>query len=520
MKKTVFLHSAVLLAFVASSIATPIQILAEDTLASSSVETPPSETDTSTSTDASSTSDMTGDDSETLPSSTSEEVTEPSSSTSTSEPADTLPSSSQVTQASSSSTKPVTQPSTQPSSTTEEQPADPSLETATETAVAVPERAAVNPIRLGAAATGYSDRHVTITGKIDWQPDYLDLDMDIVDSKGRSMYHRGVFLITNKEGNATTDVKYYPDGVYTVIVHGKTGRRDGYKQFIGRTAFYVRDGRFVSQEPVPVHLSGIVAPNNYVYEGINQFYFDITPYQRNSRYFYFTTRSYWLPEEFTGSVAIYNLDRKAMASKDISHGKYGAYLNKFANFDLDKFPDGTYVIVASGEAGELNHNQKFYGQMAIRIQNGRYQGEVAVPADFSMLKPANVVPVYRLYNASRKAYLFTKNQTELNRLIASGQWKNEGVAWKTSDYGANVYRLYHPTQKVHFYTRNYDEYQKMVPRGWKQEGVAYRSAGSVVIYRLYNAKTKKYFFTKNVSERDLLVKRGWNNEGIGWYGMP
>lgn len=84
----------------------------------------------------------------------------------------------------------------------------------------------------------------------------------------------------------------------------------------------------------------------------------------------------------------------------------------------------------------------------------------------------------------------------------------------------SVYRLHNAKTKEYFYTVHIAERDKLVKEGWKQEGTAFRSHGSVAVYRLYNAKSKKYFFTRHTSERDKLVGYGWKSEGIAWLSQP
>ena len=85
---------------------------------------------------------------------------------------------------------------------------------------------------------------------------------------------------------------------------------------------------------------------------------------------------------------------------------------------------------------------------------------------------------------------------------------------------APVYRLYQPDLKVHLYTKDTNEYKVLATRGWKQEGVAYRSFGSVPVYRLYHAGIRKHLYTKDANEYKVLATRGWLQEGVSWYSQP
>ncbi|HFH9837816.1 TPA: ZmpA/ZmpB/ZmpC family metallo-endopeptidase [Streptococcus suis] len=135
--------------------------------------------------------------------------------------------------------------------------------------------------------------------------------------------------------------------------------------------------------------------------------------------------------------------------------------------------------------------------------------------------PNSLKPVYRLYHSGLKVHLYTTDTNELTVLKQRGDWRYEGISWKTeTSKGDPVYRLYHPTIKVHLYTRDKNEYTVLAQRGWKQEGIAYRSYGPVPIYRLYHTGLKKHLYTRDTNERDILKTRGWIYEGIAWYSQP
>ena len=83
-----------------------------------------------------------------------------------------------------------------------------------------------------------------------------------------------------------------------------------------------------------------------------------------------------------------------------------------------------------------------------------------------------------------------------------------------------VYRLYHPDLRVHLYTKDTNEYKVLASRGWKQEGVAYYSYGSIPVYRLYHPGLKKHLYTKDTNEYKVLAERGWLQEGVAWDSQP
>ena len=70
------------------------------------------------------------------------------------------------------------------------------------------------------------------------------------------------------------------------------------------------------------------------------------------------------------------------------------------------------------------------------------------------------------------------------------------------------------------YTKDSNEYKILATRGWNQEGVSYRSYGTVPVYRLYNPGLKKHLYTKDQNEYKILATRGWNQEGLAWNSQP
>ena len=90
-----------------------------------------------------------------------------------------------------------------------------------------------------------------------------------------------------------------------------------------------------------------------------------------------------------------------------------------------------------------------------------------------------------------------------------------------------VYRLYNTKSGDHHYTTSMAEKDKLVGSGqWRDEGIAFYSAtakdtNTIKIYRVYNSRLKRgqHHYTRSAAERDSLVKNsGWKDEGIGFYG--
>ena len=140
------------------------------------------------------------------------------------------------------------------------------------------------------------------------------------------------------------------------------------------------------------------------------------------------------------------------------------------------------------------------------------------------------VPIYRMYNSKTSEHMYTKSAKEYNS-CGSGSykdWKAEGVAWYAPKSSAKpVYRLYNLKSGDHHYTTSATERDKLVGSGqWRDEGIAFYSAakgdeGSIAIYRIFNGRLKRgqHHYTKSATERDKLVASGqWRDEGVGFYG--
>lgn len=84
------------------------------------------------------------------------------------------------------------------------------------------------------------------------------------------------------------------------------------------------------------------------------------------------------------------------------------------------------------------------------------------------------VQLFRLYNNYNGQHLFTTDLNEATKCIDAG-WKFEGVAGIVNDGDVNVYRLYQKNNGNHFYTTSKEEANTLIKTGnFSDEGVAYR----------------------------------------------
>ena len=170
--------------------------------------------------------------------------------------------------------------------------------------------------------------------------------------------------------------------------------------------------------------------------------------------------------------------------------------------DNDFVHNGAYVVVW----GEGNFTEKRY-----------------IP--FNIVGEAR--PIWRMYNTRTSEHLYTTNVAEYNSCGTGTykDWRAEGVAWQapaTMTGGAKpVFRLYNLKSGDHHYTTSVGEKDKLLASGdWRDEGMAFYSGGSVPVYRVYNGRLKRgqHHYTTSAVERDALVKNhGWRDEGVGFY---
>ena len=187
--------------------------------------------------------------------------------------------------------------------------------------------------------------------------------------------------------------------------------------------------------------------------------------------------------------------------------------------------DGYYI---EGGITMVCNGKSYRGQVI--SEYGEYGDNAYIVAfeDFAV-EPSHPVPLYRMYNTKTSEHLWTRSKAEYDS-CGSGNyrdWKAEGVAWYAPRGGRPVYRLYNLKSGDHHYTTSAGEKASLLASGqWRDEGVAFYSAtnkdsNTIKIYRVYNGRLKRgqHHYTKSAAERDSLVKNsGWRDEGIGFYG--
>ena len=137
------------------------------------------------------------------------------------------------------------------------------------------------------------------------------------------------------------------------------------------------------------------------------------------------------------------------------------------------------------------------------------------------------VDIYRLYNESTGAYLFSSNSNEID-LITNGGWINEGIAYESvqSD-GDDVHRFLVKETSRHLYTASILERQILLQSSdYIYEGIAFQvytekpQGGSTVpVIRYLNTSSGVHLYSTSTTEQSILNEsKDWLSEGIAWYG--
>lgn len=141
-------------------------------------------------------------------------------------------------------------------------------------------------------------------------------------------------------------------------------------------------------------------------------------------------------------------------------------------------------------------------------------------------------PLYRFYNISTGAHLFTRDLTERDRTLNTlPQFRYEGAvfsAWSSTDTGLSpVYRFYNTLTGAHFFTISETERNQIQATRPEMnlDGVAYYAsktalAGTTGLYRFYHRQKGFHFYTTSAAERDSIIANlsaTYNYEGVGYY---
>jgi hypothetical protein len=144
------------------------------------------------------------------------------------------------------------------------------------------------------------------------------------------------------------------------------------------------------------------------------------------------------------------------------------------------------------------------------------------------LAPPRIKPVYRIYNKRTGATLWTTSLAEKYALLKSlgKRGRYEGVVFSLDTSSpanvAPVYRVYNKYTRKYFYTASTAALGTMLrkTRGTRSQGVAFYASvtGGAPVYQVYNRSTRVYFYTANLAERLHLTKsHRYRYSGVAFY---
>ncbi len=136
-------------------------------------------------------------------------------------------------------------------------------------------------------------------------------------------------------------------------------------------------------------------------------------------------------------------------------------------------------------------------------------------------KTIKKVPIYRLYNKRTNGHLYTRGETDRDKVLAKWhdfEYTDSAPAFYaslTDDGTTPIYRLYNKRTGVHLYTRGKADRDKILAKYKDFEftdnaPVFYASLiddGTTPVYRLYNKKRGGHFYIAGVKNRDRILKR-------------
>jgi hypothetical protein len=142
-----------------------------------------------------------------------------------------------------------------------------------------------------------------------------------------------------------------------------------------------------------------------------------------------------------------------------------------------------------------------------------------------------VCPVFRMFNSNTGVHLMTLNYEEAKKALTNDRnWRYEAVAFYNYKNNSSstalkpIYRLRRKANGAFLYTTGTGERDKLVASGdWVYENVAFyayltSATGRKPVYRLYKAGVPTHIFSASVSEVGALIASGdWVDEGIRFY---
>lgn len=152
---------------------------------------------------------------------------------------------------------------------------------------------------------------------------------------------------------------------------------------------------------------------------------------------------------------------------------------------------------------------------------------------FSTVHAQSLVTVYRFFNKTNGAYLYTTNENERDSVLQlTDQWMYEGSKFQVAPSSESgmipVYRFFNNQKGGHLFITNETEFDSVSQLSeYSFEGIAFyvfeNSSGSFTesVSRYFDTITGIHLFTASTSEKDSLnILSKFNNEGITFYVFP
>lgn len=222
------------------------------------------------------------------------------------------------------------------------------------------------------------------------------------------------------------------------------------------------------------------------------------------------------------SLSLFQLQPHVRANTETEQVQTYTYNNGGSYLDKATVPQGQVVIGTNGQIRPLQDS-------IIKDTQYAFSYQVSNPTILSVDEKGNWqalksgTTTITIYPTSRGTS--PNFEAELDALGIQRAPAEPGIAYPAQTFAVTVSdnslipvsRLYHPGLRVHLYTKDVNEYNVLANRGWRQEGMVYRSSDTKAIYRLYHKGIKKHLYSSDVNEKNVLSNRGWRYEGIAWY---